>query len=709
MNIKNEVLIRVYIVLALVVLVALIIFGKAVQISVFEGDKWRRKGEQEHVKFKPVKADRGNILAEDGSLLATSLPFFDIHMDLNSEAMPEEVFMEHLDTLAHCLANHVDNSYTVGGFRDRLLTKRLEGERYLLLQKNVNFAEKEKIGQFPLFNLGRYRGGLIVESKSERSMPFGMLAHRTLGSVRDGAKSVGLEGRYNNVLGGIEGKQLMQYVGSGNWIPVNDLTEIEPEHGADIVSTLNVDLQDITQEALLRGLNHHKAEHGCAILMEVKTGAIRAISNIGQTEKGGWWETYNHAIGSRTEPGSTFKLASMMALLEDDLINLDGVIDLEQGRAEFYEEIMEDASFHQLDSTTIRHAFEISSNVGISKLIQKHYGRTKKGDQFIRRLKQFNLHLKTGIEIDGELDPYIKEAYSEEDDWSGTTLPWMSIGYELTITPLQLLSFYNAVANNGQMMKPYLVSDIQNFGETIEHIKPTVVKRKIASEKTIALAKELLESVVENGTAKSIYTENYRIAGKTGTAQINYKKGQRNKDGIKYQTSFVGYFPADDPVYSCIVVVTDPKENGHYGSKVAAPIFREIADKCYLSRIEMHQAINKIEKPIIAGEQLPKKHVGHVDDIEIALSYLGLPFGGSVFSEWAVVDPDTQGDTLSVNTREIVNDFVPNVVGMGLRDALFVLENQKLQVEINGSGHVAKQSVLPGSRIRGQTVKLTLR
>ncbi len=706
-TVKNELLIRVYVVLFVIVLAAIAVFAKAVKIQVFEGDKWRAKGDSLYVKYKPVFAERGNIMAEDGSMLATSLPFFEIRMDFKSDAMDDKLFEENLDSLAYCLATYVSNSHTVGGYRELLMERKAAGDRYFLIKKNVTYPELQKIKKFPIFNLGRYKGGFIVIRQSKRNRPFRMLAQRTIGYVRDDGNPVGLEGYFNKTLGGEAGKQLMQRVSHNTWIPVNDLTEIEPKNGDDLVTTIDINLQDIVHEALLRGLKHHDANHGTAILMDVKTGAIKAISNIGRTDLG-WWETYNYAIGSATEPGSTFKAAAMLALLEDGHVNLDDSIRIYNGKMQFYEEEMVDASSEsfKLDTTSVRRAFEISSNVAMGSLVQKHYGKNKKGAEFIKRLKSFNLHLPTGIEIEGEAPPIIKEAYSKEDDWSGTTLPWMSIGYELTVTPLQLLTFYNAVANNGKMMKPYLVSEIQQFGEPVEKIKPTVIKRQIAKPASVQKLQELLEGVVEVGTARGLATNKYRFAGKTGTAQINYRKF-KPRANIKYQASFAGYFPAENPVYSCIVLVNEPKEHGFYGGEVAGPIFREIADQCFATRIELHEPINTRGRNELATNQLPNMDVGKREDIQSVLSYLDIEHTPTSRGNWSVVKADA--DTISLQRRTIKEDVVPNVVGMGLRDALFILENLGLKVVVSGIGKVKLQSIKSGTRIKGQTIKLTLK
>ncbi|HFC00590.1 MAG TPA: PASTA domain-containing protein, partial [Phaeodactylibacter sp.] len=523
---------------------------------------------------------------------------------------------------------------------------------------------------------------------------------------KQNGKKVGLEGYFDKILGGSDGKRLKVYrASSKTLIPVNDFNEIAPKSGDDIVSTIDVNIQDIVQKALLRGMEHTNAQNGTAIVMEVKTGKIRAISNLGKNPDG-WYEDYNYAVGAAVEPGSTFKLASMMSLLEDGYIDLDDTIDLEKGLHVFYEEEMRDASYHQLDSTTIRRAFEISSNVGVAKLIQKYYGDTKDGEKFIQHLRDFRLDKPIGIEINGEDPPYIKQAYNKDDDWSGITLPWMSIGYEVELTPLQLLNFYNTVANNGTMMKPYLVTQVQHFGEVIETFKPTVIKQQIAKPATIKKLKELLEGVVERGTAKKLKSNRYHFAGKTGTSQINYYKFDRTEN-IKYRASFVGYFPAENPVYSCIVVITEPRQNGRYGSEVAGPIFREIADKCFVKQKDLYPALNETPQKRLTKKKLPQLDVGYKKDVAKVLEKIELPHTDSGVKNWAVLTAKT--DTLHIAPRYISRDVVPNVVGMGLRDALYILENLGLKVTFEGVGKVRLQSLKVGTKIKGQKIKLTLR
>lgn len=718
MDIKNEVLYRVYILLfVFLVPISVVLMYRTVDIAILQGERWREEGENKYLEYRQVEADRGNILAADGSLLATSVPFFDLYFD--PLAASDEDFAKYKDTLAHCLATFVLDNYTVGGALEYLENLRKGDDRHILLKKKVTYDGKKFIEEFPLFSLGQFKGGFIARKRSERKRPFGMLAQRTIGYVRDSAHPVGLEGRFNQILAGQPGSEPMICVDPKRdlWMPVYDLTSIEPSIGDDLLTTIDIDIQDFTESALLRALNYHNAEWGTAIVMEVKTGAIRAIANLGRTEEG-WWETYNYGIGAAIEPGSTFKTASLMALLEDGLIDLDDTVSIEHGITTFYDDVMEDASPYspKLDSIRIREAFLISSNVGISKLVNQYYGQKNKANgnegaaRYIKRLKDFNLNLPTGINIDGEANPYIKEAYSSSDDWSGTTLPWMSIGYEMNITPLQLLTFYNGIANDGELMKPQIAHGIQRDGKIVEKYLPTVINRKMASEKTIRQTKELLLSVVEDerGTANKLKTDHFSFAGKTGTAQINYK---RNSQGTRiggYQASFVGFFPYEKPKYTCIVVINRPRDNGFYGSDVAGPVFREIADNIFTTQVALHKPINSDPKPILTAEKLPARSIGAKEDMVIILDYLDMEYFDEPETPFVVLEP--QSDSLVMKPSKPSDNLVPSVYGLGLRDAVHLLENAGLRVSaVEGAGKVKSQSIPAGSRIKkGASIKLRL-
>jgi cell division protein FtsI (penicillin-binding protein 3) len=717
LNIKNEVLIRVYLVAAMVVLMAFAIFGRLYQIGVLEAAEWRAKSDSLYVKWVDVYADRGNILADDGSLLATSLPFFDVHWDAKTKELSDEIFNESVDSLALLLSTHIDPQYTPDAYREWLIQLRnappeTRGIRYVLIAKNLPYNKAMMVKKFPIFREGRHKGGFILEQTSRRERPFKMLAQRTIGyNRRTDALPVGLEGSFDNVLGGLVGKQLRIHVRDGIYIPVNDLAEIEPEAGADIVTTLDINIQDVAENALLRACQTHDADHGCAIVMEVKTGKIRAIANIGRTPEG-WWETYNYAIGERVEPGSMFKLATFMAMLEDGYISdFDQKVPVYEGKVRIYNEELLDAVLHGRDTMTIKEVFAMSSNVGTATLTQQFYGNGR-AVNFVKRLKDFGLDLPTDIEVGGEEAPFIKDPNDPKSDWSGTTLPWMSIGYEILLTPLQLLTFYNAVANEGRMMKPYLVQRTERYGEVLKEYRPTVVKRSVASKTTIAKAKELLKAVAQKGgTAENIQPRHYSIAGKTGTAQLDYHKF-KTAEGISHQASFCGFFPADNPVYSCIVVISEPKGARYHGAEVAAPVFRQIADKCFALKPELHEPLNTKSPQLLKTNQLPSFDAGTTSDLTKSLEWLGIDFyqdeeDAENPPEWGVLIAE-RGDSLVVQQRTISDKTVPSVIGMGLKDAIYLLENRGCKVRAVGAGKVRQQSLAVGTRASGQTCVLYL-
>ena len=715
-NIKNEVLIRVYIVGFMIALAALVIMGQAAKIQFMEGKKWRDLRKTTMIEEKTVEAERGNIFAENGSVLVTSLPFFDIRFD--PTVASDELFLENVDSLAHCLAK-INKERTEGGWQEYLKDKRNEGNKYMKILEKVSYKDMEYMKTFPIFNKGRYKGGFITEGRFRRHKPFRPLGNRTLGYVRKDKKDpkkdkkVGLEGYFDEVLAGESGKRLMYKLsGKDNWMPVSDLTKIEPKKGLDIVSTIDVNIQDVTQKALYTAVRKSKAEYGVAIVMEVKTGAIKAMSNLQKDpDKEKWDEIYNHAIGSRYEPGSTYKLASIMALLEDGHVELDDMVELDSGRYQFFkdEEPLVDSGKESFvtDTTTVQHAFEISSNVGIAKLAHKYYNQndnTRK--RFIKRLKSFYLDLPTSIELDGEATPYIKEVNNETDLWSGNTIPWMSMGYEVEITPIRLLSFYNAVANDGMIMKPYLIKEIRQEGEVLQNFPPVVVKSRMASRSTIRDVKTLLEGVVERGTAKKLKTNRYQFAAKTGTTETNYHRFKNRKSDLKHVASFAGYFPAENPIYSCIVVIKDPKVGSHYGAEAAGPVFRQIADKCFETQAAFYNSMDSKTVNRLPTEKLPHNNLGYREDFETILSTLAIDFTTRTKNEWSVVT--SKNDSLKIRRRTIPEKVVPNVVGMGLRDALYLLENKGLRVKVVGVGKVNKQSIIPGTRVRGQEIKLFL-
>lgn len=702
---KNEVLARLYLVFATFGVAALVIMGKAFKIAVIEGDYWRQKKVELYEQYVEVKAERGNILSDDGTLLVCSQPLFEIRMDMKAMGMDKTLFNKGLDSLAIMLHSHVDRGRSVAQWKSYLKSGRAKGHRYYPIAKDVEFDLLEKIRRFPIFREGKNKGGLIVVPKVRRERPFKLMANRTLGLYREDAPSVGLEEYYDDVLRGQSGMQKMQKVPPSLWIPVDDYSSINPKAGSDIVTTLNVDIQDIAHNALLKAMVENQAQFGTVIVMEVETGAIKALANLGKSGEG-YWEDYNYGVAVATEPGSTFKLPVIMAMLEDGLVNLEDSLELNYGaERRFYGLGMKDAKPHRFDKATLKETFEISSNVGMAYLADKVYNKEKNADQFIARLKQFRLHEPVGIDLKGEPKPYIKDAYRDDQRWSRTTVPWMATGYECQMTPLQILTFYNAVANNGTMVKPYLVKEIKSSDRIEKRIEPVVLEKQIASSETIAKARELLEGVVLNGTAKDHQTDLYTFAGKTGTAVIDYATPSR-RGSKRYQASFAGYFPAEAPKYSIIVVINDPSAGRFYGGAVALPVFREIADYIVQTQTQFHETWNKKEKPAIAVHDMPANVTGYAKELERVYQHFGLRIRKQSDGQWAsarVLDDD-----LKLEQVAFQDETIPDVRGMGLRDALFILENRGHRVVFQGSGRVRNQYPQPGSKPAGQMIELSL-
>jgi cell division protein FtsI (penicillin-binding protein 3) len=694
---KLDVLKRVYFLLFVFVIIAIALFYRVINISILEGDKWRTEGDSLYLKYVPIEDERGNILSDDGSFLATSLQFFDIGVDLNSTGMKAEHFHENVDSLAICLSNFNPSKSPIM-YKNYLIKKRKAGSRWIPIKRKATYRELELIRTFPLLNKGKHRGGLCVQPIAERIKPFKHLAGRTIGEYRKNAQMVGLEGYFDDRLKGREGKQLMHRVSQNVWLPVNELLEITPTKGNDLKTTLNVGIQDAAQTALLKALEYHDAEYGVAVVMEVRTGAVKALSNLRKTKGGGYAEIYNDAVGTKIEPGSTFKLATMMALLEDGLLDLDEVVRLDNGKGRFCGREVHDSEWHTYKETTARHAFEISSNVGMARLVSQKYKLEGDEDKFIAKIRQFHLDKKTGIEIKGEPNPYVKNAFDTKENWSCLSLPWMSFGYELSMTPLQILAFYNAVANDGKYMKPYLVSHIMDGRKVLQKIDPIILDGQIAKPSTIEKAQKLLKGVMLNGTGKNMKLP-FSAAGKTGTSQTNYT--DRSAKRTKYQSSFAGYFPADNPQYTCIVIVNDPKQNGYYGSKVAGPVFREIALKC-MNRIPEQVEIAEEQK-----RQYPLYNVGYRTDVKTLLDATNTSYNEWTDAEYVVLV--SEQDSLSLKSRDVPEKKVPNVVNMTLRDALFVLENKGYETKIVGRGRVIEQWPKAYAAAEEKRIRLTLK
>lgn len=701
---------RMWLAILVPVLAGCAIIFQSFKIQVYEGAYYRNMADSLTVVSRTLEAQRGNIYTEDGSLLSTSLPFFEIRMDFQSEPMTDVIFNANLDSLAHMLSIKIGNK-SKQKYKEELIAQRQKGNRYYLVKRNVTYPELQEISNWPFFKLGRYKSGMIVLQKNKRITPFGILAERTIGfkriipnpSIAEKMDTirVGIEGKFDEYLAGIEGQMLMQRISGGNYIPLkNDTLNIEPKAGYDVVMTLNINMQDVVESALKKVLVSSNADNGCVVLMEVKTGKIKAIANLTyRKESGNYIEYYNYAVGANTEPGSTFKLMSLAALLEDGYIQdvATEMIDIEGGKKIYADRIMRDVHLFEENLISCKEAFAFSSNVGISKLVTEKYAG--KESKFYDRLVAMHLNNPVGIEITGESAPVIHPP----SEWSLVSLPWMSTGYEIQLSPLQILTFYNAVANNGKMMKPYLVSSIKEFDKTIKQFSPIVIDKELFGENTVYQLRKLLEEVFISGSAKHLQSGGQlEMAGKTGTARIaNASTSYKDK---MYQASFAGYFPSDKPLYSCVVVINNPK-NGYYGGSIAGPVFAEIANKIYSNGIEMHHSIQ--EKPLVAAYVIPKLGNIREDDATVIYNNLGFSFHSEVNADYGIVKKENNAMTMKANN--MTKGLIPNLVGMDLKDALYIAENEGLKVQILGSGKVKKQSLTAGQNfIKGQTISLEL-
>ena len=702
-DIKKDFLWRIYLMYFFIVLFALSVVLKVCTIQFAEGDYWREKEQQLTMKYVNIEASRGNIFSSDGCLLATSVPIFELRMDVISEPVSNKIFYEKLDSLSLRL-DQTFSHRSKNEWRASLKNARNSKERYFLIARKVNYSTLKEVRTFPIFKMGKYKGGLIVLQQSRRELPFKNLAQRTIGYDRKSNKPLGIEGAFNKDLQGVSGKRLMQKIAGGVYKPINQDNEIEPQDGNDVITTLDANIQDVAHHALEKQLRAQNAHHGCAILMEVKTGAIKAMVNLSRVDSGSYAETFNYAIGEGTEPGSTFKLASIMAAIEDGYTDLDEIVDTEGGRKTYaggY--VMKDSHDGGYGKITVKQVFEKSSNVGTSNIIMKYY--KKQPQKFIDRLYSFGIHKPLGIALPGEATPYIKDTKSKL--WSGLSLPLMSIGYEEKLTPLQTLNFYNTVANNGKMMRPQFVREIRAKGQLIKSFPPEVINPAICSQSTIDKAREMMEGVVKNGTATFLRTAPYQIAAKTGTAQIALGNKGYTQDGKKtYMASLCGYFPAKDPLYSIIIVVSAPSKAAYYGNEVAGPVFREIADKVYINSKEIHKPLQVDTARAIV--HVPFVKSGKKSDVQVIAKVLSLKT--AITDEnanyvWAQINKETfQLKGLATKESE-----VPQLVGMGLRDALTILENQKITVKVIGRGVIKKQSLAAGTRVmKGAKITIEL-
>ncbi|MFY8188366.1 MAG: penicillin-binding protein [Flavobacterium sp.] len=645
---------RIYLVSVFILLMAAAVIIKVTNIQINEGEYYKKLAKERTVKNFVIPANRGNVYSSDGSLLATSIPNYTIRFD--ALAPKKEDFDKNLQALADSLS--IMLGQTSQYYKTALLKAKANKSRYFLIAKNLNYTDHLRIKSFPLFNLGVYKGGIIIEQKTIREHPIGLVAERTIGYERSGDEGQqsgkGIEWAFKEYLNGKDGKRLMQKMAKGQWKPIRDENELEPQDGYDVISTIDVYIQDIAHHALLKQLVKYEADHGCVVVMETKTGEVKAISNLKRTEAGDYFEAQNYAVAESQEPGSTFKLMDLIALLEDKLADTSSVYDSNGGIINIYNRKVRDSKKGGYGKISLAEGFEVSSNTILVRAVFDAY--KNQPEKYLAHIKRMKLHEPLGLQIIGEGKPIVHEPNT--NSWSGTTLPWMAYGYNVALTPLQTLTMYNAIANNGEMVKPYFVKEIKEWNKTIKSFNKEVIHPSVASPETIAKIKALLENVVKNGTGKSLYSKNFSMAGKTGTAQVDYS----NKDNMYYASSFVGYFPADEPKYSCIVVVHKPSKNiGYYGADVAGPVFKRIAQKVFTDL----PSNNEIKSLNMLPESQEKKYNDY--HIKVQQGY----------------------------------KVIPNVKGMSAMDAIALLENLHIKVKIvgNPAGFVKAQSVLPGQKL----------
>lgn len=703
MDVKRDILWRVYLTYILMIIGVMVILGKAFYIQQVEGKYWRSLSDSLRLKVVDIEAERGTIYSEDGQMLSTSIPQFDIYIDFNTEGLRAkngQLFRSHVDSLAWHLSK-LFNDESPAGYKRILQDGFKKKMRYYSFRKKVSYREYQAMQEFPLIRMGRNKSGFIAEERSIRKNPYEMLAFRTIGLARDTFK-VGLEMKYDSVLKGVTGKRLMRKIAGGVLVPVSDQNDVEPQSGKDIITNLDVFIQEVTENALMDMMVQNQAEHGCAIVMEVKTGKIKAIANLGRNRDGSYSENFNYAINP-SEPGSTFKLATLMALLEDRKIDLKQVVNLEGGSWQVGNRTVFDSERHGRNEVTIQQAFEFSSNVGMAKLISKYYSRQP--SVFFQHLNRIQMDTLTGVDLLGERNPLIIKPGSRY--WSGTTLPWMSFGYGLKISPLQTAMLYNAVANGGKMFRPYLVNTISEEGLVVKTIDPKVVSEKICSKPTIQQLHQALVGACQTpgSTGFQLFKNApYTVAGKTGTALV--------ADGVKgyadkiYQSSFAGYFPADNPQYTIVVVIKNkPQAAMFYGASVAGPVFKKIADRLYTSYVFGAVKSNNATK--LDSAQI--SFSGHKDDVTTLMQKLSLPVAdqSGPAAEWITVQTQQKKNVL--NRLSVTQSQVPVLKGLGLKDAIYLCEEAGLHVKVVGKGKVISQSIEAGTTVkRGNTIQLTL-
>ena len=654
---------RIYLVAFAIFLVAIAITVKLTNIQWVEGDYYRKLAKEKTVKNFVIPANKGNIYSADGSLLATSIPNYTIRFD--AIAPKSEAFEKNIKSLSDSLSLVLEKPSAY--YQTELRKARANKNRYLLVAKKLSYTEYMRIKSFPIFNLGAYKGGMITEQETVREHPIGKIAERTIGYERVDESGkltrVGIEGAFRNYLNGKDGKVLKQKIAKGQWKPIRDINEIDPQDGYDVISTIDVYVQDIAHHALLKQLKFYQADHGCVVVMETKTGNVKAISNLGRAKDGSYYETINYAVSESHEPGSTFKLVDLIALLDDKKVDTSQIYDSRGGQIIYYNRKVTDSHKGGHGKISLAKGFELSSNTVMVQAVYDNYKNNP--EQFVDRINRMGLNKPLGLPFQGEGIPKIPQP--SDANWSAISLPWMAFGYGVSVTPLQTLTLYNAIANNGEMVKPIFVSEIKEWNRVIKKYDKQVINPSICSQETVKKVKAVLHNVVKKGTGSKLYSKDFSMSGKTGTAQVDYHKG---KGDLYYASSFVGFFPAEEPKYSCIVVVHKPNVNaGYYGADVAGPVFKRIAQKIFTDAPSTNEITN-----------LNKRNSRQ----------------------------DKAYDEYYERAQQKAK-VVPNVKGMPGMDAVSLLENLGIKVKAIGIGKVKNQSLQPGEALsKNKTIILEL-
>ncbi len=708
MDIKKDILWRVYLCFLGMILLGAVVLGRAFYIQRIEGNYWKDLGKNLHLKYLPIDAERGTIYSEDGNMLSTSVPIFDVFVDFGAEGLREKNgkrFKDNIDSLSISLANLFKDK-NAAAYKKLLQQAYKKEDRYFILKKKISFAEYKELRDFPLVRQGRNKSGFIFDTRDKRINPYVLLANRTIGLSReDSTKNVGLERSYDSLLKGASGQRLARYI-AGAYIPVNDAELVEPERGKDIITTLDTYMQDVTENALMKMMVGNNSLHGTAIVMETATGKIKAIANLGKQTDGSYAEDLNYGIGKATEPGSIFKLATLMSLLDDKYVTIKSNVDCERGVKEFYGLRIHDT--HPNGVMTVKEAFAASSNVAFAKMADQYYH--SQPSKFIDHLHKYRLDVMTGVDIDAaSAKTTIKKPTNRS--WANTTIPFMAHGYEELVTPLHMLMLYNAVANNGKMMKPYLVNAVRDYGVDVKTMEPKVLVDKICSEETLSQLKECLRAVVDSvhGTGHKVLSDNtYGIAGKTGTAVTALNNKGYNKGNKIYQASFIGYFPSNDPKYTMAVVIQNSNESKLvYGADVSGTVFKEISDRIYGRYLS-----NKQFAAPANTDTAQYNFFGMKKELVSVFGFLKMPFSDSaVNGDFRKSSMKNNFSFLNTSWSSTVSSasVTPNVVGMGLKDAVYLLENSGLKVTTAGRGRVVNQSITAATNFKkGQTISLVL-